>query len=51
MGARAQSTQTMGEVYVNGMLASANVALRPGDRVLTGPDSSLTVHLMFDYVR
>ena len=50
-GAHAQSTATMGEVYINGQRASMNTALRPGDRVLTGPDSSMVVAIGEDAFR
>lgn len=41
----------MGEVYVNGQRAAMNVALRAGDRVLTGPESTLTVAIGEDAFR
>jgi hypothetical protein len=50
-GSRAQTVSTMGEVYVNGQRASMNVTLRPGDRVLTGPESTLTVAIGEDAFR
>ena len=52
--ARAQTVSTVstiGEVYVNGQRASMSVALRPGDRVLTGPESTLTVAIGEDAFR
>lgn len=49
--ARAQTVSTMGEVYVNGQRAAMNVALRAGDRVLTGPESTLTVAIGEDAFR
>ena len=53
-GVRAQTistVSTIGEVYVNGQRASMSVALRPGDRVLTGPESTLTVAIGEDAFR
>ena len=50
-GARAQTAATMGEVYINGQRAAMNTALRPGDRVLTGPESSLVVAIGEDAFR
>ncbi len=50
-GAHAQTVATMGEVYINGQRAAMNTALRPGDRVLTGPDSSLVVAIGEDTFR
>jgi hypothetical protein len=41
----------MGEVYINGQRAAMNTALRPGDRVLTGPDSSMVVAIGEDAFR
>lgn len=49
--ARAQAISTMGEVYVNGQRVSGNAALRPGDRVLTGPESTLTAAIGEDAFR
>lgn len=49
--ARAQTINTMGEVYVNGQRASMSVQLRPGDRVLTGPESTLTIAIGEDAFR
>ena len=49
--ARAQGVSTMGEVYVNGQRVAGNVALKPGDRVLTGPESTLTVAIGEDAFR
>ncbi len=40
--ARAQVHAMTGEIYVNGQRAQADATLRAGDRILTGPDSTLT---------
>ncbi len=50
-GARAQTVSTMGEVYVNGQRVSTKVVLHPGDRILTGPESTLTVAIGDDAFR
>lgn len=36
----AQLGEVMGELYVNGFRAPPGTAIKPGDRVLTGPDTS-----------
>jgi len=38
----AQVGDTMGELYVNGLRAAPGTRIKPGDSVLTGPDSSIT---------
>ena len=50
-GARAQAITTMGEVYINGQRAAPGAVIRPGDRVLTGPESTLTLAIGEDAFR
>ncbi|MBY0265316.1 MAG: iron dicitrate transport regulator FecR [Burkholderiales bacterium] len=38
----AQLGEVMGELYVNGFRAPPGTVIKPGDRVLTGPDTSQT---------
>lgn len=50
-GARAQTVTAMGEVYINGQRATPGAVIRPGDRVLTGPESTLTLAIGEDAFR
>lgn len=50
-GARAQTVTAMGEVYINGQRATPGAVIRPGDRVLTGPESTLTLAIGEDTFR
>mgnify|MGYP003340216624 FL=1 len=50
-GATAQAVSAMGEVYINGQRASPDTVIRPGDRVLTGPESTLTLAIGEDAFR
>ena len=38
----AQTEAVVGELYVNGFRAAPGTTIKPGDRVLTGPDSRVT---------
>lgn len=42
MASGAQLGEVMGELYVNGFRAPPGTVIKPGDRVLTGPDTSQT---------
>ncbi len=50
-GAHAQAVAAMGEVYINGQRAAPGAVIRPGDRVLTGPESTLTLAIGEDAFR
>jgi len=47
----AQVGDTMGELYVNGQRAAPGTRIQPGDRVLTGPESSITFNVGPDAFR